>query len=186
MMKNLVNETAMKSELNSVSSAVRGINELIDLVHEYTGQYISPDDILNAVRNEKQPVKFIFERIVKLSENSFSGKAIEQKDYPSIKSRIDGILRRVRLGSGFTQSTYQEGHYLIVDDKLEQALKQKYTLSIDPIIDKYTMARDLAIALNNAKPLIEMSQYQPSACGLKVENGTYSVDDNFFIDRLLK
>ena len=86
--------------------------------------------------------------------------------------------------SAFNDSVYQEGNYLVVDDKLEQALKQKYTLSIDPVLDKYTMARELAICLNNVMPLIKMSQYQPTAAGLKVENGVYSVDDEFFIGLL--
>ena len=183
-MKTLLNEAAMKAALNSVSSAVRGINELIDLVHEFTGQYISPDDVLNAIRTEKQPVKYIFERIVKLSENSFAGKGIDLREYPGIKDRIDSILRRIRMVSAFNDSVYQEGNYLVVDDKLEQALKQKYTLSIDPVLDKYTMARELAICLNNVMPLIKMSQYQPTAAGLKVENGVYSVDDEFFIGLL--
>lgn len=183
-MKELFNREAAQGELNSIYKNITGINEVIDAVNDYTGQWIQPDDVISTLRHEKDPVNYIFSRILKMAENTFKGHKIEPKQYPSIKDHIDTYIRQVRISADFENQTYQEGNYLVIDDKVEKSIKQKYTLKIDPVLDKYNMAVELAKALNHARPLIELNQNRPLPAGLKVENGVYSVNDEFFIELL--
>lgn len=183
-MKELVNTEAARHELNGIYKNIAGINALIDVVHEYTGQMIPPGDVISTLRHEKDPVNFVFARILKLSENSFQGKGIEKKDYPGIKDRIDTTIRQVRISADFENQTYQEGNYLVIDNEAVKAVNKKYTYRIDPVLDKYNMAVKLAKVLNECRDLITMNQNQPLPAGLKVDAGVYSVNDEFFIELL--
>ncbi|MDF1570860.1 MAG: hypothetical protein RQ743_13965 [Bacteroidales bacterium] len=183
-MKTLVNTDAAKSELNTVTKSIAGVNSLIKLIHSYTGTNVAPDDILNAVRNEKHTNGYIFNRILKLSENSFAGTEIDKQDYPIIKDKIDTSLRSIRISSEFDDLVYQSNNELFLEPDAQQKVNSKHTLKLDPVLDKYQMAVKLATVLNESRELIEMNQNRPLPAGLKVNAGVYSVNDEFFIEIL--